>query len=355
MAPEGPTDRVPPSLRVTRTLYRRRSFWYRLFRENIGLKIVSLVIAVFLFWVVREDKGQEVDVEVPVVLSNLSEHEVFVGEMPKVLRVRVRDRWSRLARALERKANPYLVDLRGFSDQTVYVFEADRIRQLLGVTGLSIQSVYPSDFVVRTEPKVERVVPVRANFVGKPQEGYEVVTARVRVEPSEVRVWGAKTSVQQVNELFTYPVNLGTLDKDVRLVVKVQKPAFPFIFLDDEQVTLHIPVQALQGRLNLEEVPVLVKNCPEGFACRVEPASVRVSLHGPKPVLLRVERREVPVEVLVQVGDEEASVGRHSSVPVECRRPAELECRLSANRATLWVSRTEDTERTDARHGDRRP
>ncbi len=352
MAPDGTQDRTAAQYRVTRTLYRRRSFWYRLFRENLGLKATSILISLFLFWVVREDKGQEVDIEVPVVLSNLSEDEVFVGEMPKVLRVRVRDRWSRLARALERKANPYLVDLRGFSDQTVYVFDAERIRQLLGVTGLSIRSVYPSDFVVRTEPKVERTVPVRSNFVGEPLEGYEVATNRVRVEPDKVRVWGAKTSVRQVNELFTYPVNLGTLDKDVRLEVKIQKPAFPFIFLDEDQVALHIPVQALQGRLNLDDVSVSVQGCPQGFLCRVEPASVRVSLLGPQPVLWKVKRGQAPVEVAVEVADEDATVGKHASMGLDCRRPADLECRLSTHRVTLWVSRAEEEERPDARPGD---
>lgn len=352
MAPDGLQDRIAPQLRVTRTLYRRRSIWFRIFRENLVPKVASILISLILFWVVREDKGQEVDIEVPVVLSNLSEHEVFVGDMPKVLRVRVRDRWSRLARALEKKANPYLVDLRGFTDQTVYVFDADRIRQLLGVTGLSIQSVYPSDFVVRTEAKVERMVPVRSNFVGEPQEGYEVATSRVRVEPPEVRLWGAKTSVRQVNELFTYPVNLGTLDKDVRLEVKIQKPAFPYIFLDEEQVTLHIPVQTIQGRLNLEGVAISIEGCPQGFVCRVEPASVRVSLLGPRPALLKVERGQAPIEVLVEVGNEDASVGRHASVGLDCRRPAGLECRLSAHRVTLWVSRAEDGERRDAKPSD---
>lgn len=349
MAPDGTQPPTHPQFRVTRTLSRRRPLWYRVFRENLGLKAISILSTLTLFWVVREDKGQEVDIEVPVVLSNLSRDEVFVGDLPKVLRVRVRDRWSRLARALERKAKPYLVDLRGFSDQTVYVFDADHIRQLLGVPGLSIQSVYPSDFVVRTEPKVERMVPVRSNFVGEPQEGYEVATNRVRVEPAEVRVWGARTSVRQVNELFTYPVNLGTLDKDVRLEVKIQKPAFPFIFLDDEQATLHIPVQALQGRLNLEDVAVSVKGCPQGFLCRVEPASVRVSLLGPRPVLLKVERGQASVEVLLEVAEEETTAGRHPSVGLECRRPAELECRLSAHRATLWVSRADEEDRPDAR------
>jgi len=341
MPADAPVDRSSSQHRVTRTIYRRRTFWYRVFRENLWIKGFSLLMTLALFVIVREDKGQEADIEVPVVLSNIGENEVFTGDMPKTLRVRARDRWSRLARALERKANPYLVDLRGFSDQTVYVFDADRIRQLLGVSGLTIQSIYPSEFVVRIENKVERVVPVRANFIGEPQDGYTIAMDRVHVIPPEMHIWGARSSVRQVHELLTYPVNLGTLDKDVRLDVKVQKPALPFIFLDEEEVTIHIPVQTIQDRYTIENQDVLIQNCPEGFVCRSEPAAVRVSLVGPKPLLKQVERGVVPVTVVVDAEDQGLAQGKNQGVLLACRKPAELECRLSQRKVTVQITRAE--------------
>ena len=144
MAPDDGTKQAPPPTeappRPTR-LAPKRGWGQRVFRENLGIKIVSLVLAIVLLIVVRQDQGREVDIEIPVVLSDKNDNDVFVGDMPKVLRVRVKDRWSRVVRALERKSTPYLVDLRGFSNESIFVFDRERIQVLLGLSGLSIQSV----------------------------------------------------------------------------------------------------------------------------------------------------------------------------------------------------------------------
>lgn len=306
----------------------RTPWWKRLYENNRWLKLVSIAIAVVLFFVVREDKGKEVDIEVPVVLSNISEQEVFVGELPKVLRVRVRDRWSRLVKALEKKSKPYLVDLRGFSDQTVYVFDPQKIHLLLGVKRLSIQSVYPSDMVVRTEPKLERVVPVQPNFKGDAQEGYEVPRKLVKVTPKEVRIWGAKSSVKQVSELMTIPVDLQPLDKDSRIEVQIQKPAYSFLFLDQERIRLDIPVMVKQGEITLDKQDIGVKGCPEGMVCHVQPPAVNVTLAGPIPTLLKLKKGELPIDIFVDAADYDATVVKHGAVRPVCDRPAGVECKL---------------------------
>lgn len=328
--------------RMTKTVYRRRSIFYRIFRENIGLKILSIASTLVLFFIVKEDKGQEADIEIPVVLSAVSEDYVFVGEIPRSIRVRVRGRSSRLAQILERKANPYLVDLRGFSDQTVYVFDAERVRQILGGAKITVQSIYPSEFVVRLEGKMERVVPVRPTIVGEVPDGYLLQTKDIEVRPPQVHIWGAKSSVMEVKELVTYPINVSNVDKDTQISVKIQKPALPSLYIDEDQVTVHIPVQVLHGRLALEDQDVVISGCPSGFACTAEPSRVSITLIGPKPALLQVERNLTPVEAVVEVGDLEPGAGRYARIPLTCRRPSGLDCRLSPRFVTVRISNREE-------------
>lgn len=324
----------------------RRPFLQRVFVENLGLKVIAMIIALALFVLVREDKGKEADVEIAVVLSNLDESAVFVGELPRTMRVRVKDRWSRLARALERKPNPYLVDLRGFADGSMYVFDRDRIRQLLGVSGLSIQSVYPADFAVALEPKVERVVTVKPNFVGEPPEGYVVAKDRAKVTPAQVRIWGARSSLKGVDELLTWPVDLATLEKDARLEVQVQKPAAPFLFLDDERVRVDVPVQELQGREVLGRQDVIVKDCPESLACTVDPGAVSVTLTGPMPTLLKIKRGTLPIEVIVDAVDFDPTVVRHDGIRPTCQRPAGVDCAMSPRSVLLMLAPPGDERRS---------
>lgn len=355
MGPEDPSRTPPPPApapRPTRAAP-RRGFLRRVFRENAGVKLISMVLAIALLVVVRQDTGKEVDIEVPVVLSDKADNDVFVGELPKTLRVRVRDRWSRLARALERKASPYLVDLRGFTNESIYVFDRERVQLLLGVTGLSIQSVYPSQFAVKTEPKVEVMVPVRPNLVGEVPEGYMVARDRARANPGEVRIWGARSSVQQVKELTTHPIDLAPLDKAARLEVLVQKPALPFVFLDQERVQVEVPVAEIEGRITLGQREAVVRNCPETLYCEVDPPAIKVALHGPMPTLLRIERGELPVEVFVDAGDFEPTAGRHPNTRPECDRPQGVECTMTPRTVTLTVQRAAPDDEEPRRPGQR--
>ena len=327
-----------PGQTRTRMMMRRRPLWRRMFLDNPWLKISSAVIAVALFLLVREDKGKEVEIEVPIVLSNISEKDVFVGEMPRAIRVRVRDRWSRLARALERKANPYLVDLRGFADETVFVFDRDRVRQLIGVGMTSIQSVYPSEFIVRVEPKIDRLVPVRPTFVGEVQDGYDIPRELMKISPAEVHIWGARSSVKEVTELATHPIDLSALDRDARIEVGIQKPNLPYLFLEDERVTADMRVTVRKAKIVLEApVEIAIKGCPEDLICKIEPAAATVTLAGPKPTLMKIKAHALPLEISVDAGDYPLTVPRHEGVRPACERPAGVECVLQPKAVTLTI------------------
>jgi len=317
---------------------RRRGAWHRALREHLGLKVLSLAIALALFVFVREDKGKEVEVEVPVTLSNLDDHSVFVGDIPSSIRVRIRDRWSRLVRVLEKKPSPYLVDLRGYQDGARFAFDRNLIERLLGVSGLSILSVSPAEFTVALEPKAERMVPVRPTLVGLPPEGYVVLREKVRVTPAQVRVWGSRSALKGFEALATLPVDLSTMERDSRVQVPVQKPAIPFFYVDDLTVQVEVPIQVVSGRDVQNRVEVEVLNCPEHLQCRVEPPVVDVTLTGPVPTLRKVGQQVLPVSVVLDIGDLDINVARHDGLRPFCRRPEDLLCTLTPRSVSLILT-----------------
>jgi len=336
------TDGQPRTpTRAFQSQRQKAAWWHRLFVENYRLKLLSIAVTLVLFFVVRQDKGQEVEVEIPVVVSNILDNEVFVGEVPKVLKVRLRDRWSRLVRILEKKLEPYLVDLRGFQDQTVYFFDRKQVEEILGIKGVSIQSIYPSEFVVRLEPKLEKKVPVQANLIGEVQEGYALLQEKVKVEPKELKVFGPRSAVKDINKILTYPVDLSSLEREAHVETKVQKPANRYIYLEKEEVVVTVPIVPLVGKTVLENVEIVVSGCPEGFACKVEPGQVKASLSGPKPILLKIEKGMASVRAVLEVDANDISAGRSAKMSVVCERPEGVECRLSPSVVNLHVSKAE--------------
>jgi len=332
-----------------------RPLWQRILLDNLWIKLTSMVIAIILFVVVREDQGKEVDIEIPVVLSNLNPDEVFVGELPRTLRVRVRDRWSKLAKALERKTGPYLVDLRGFSTGSMFVFDREKARQLLGISSLSIQSIYPSEFGVQTEPNVERTVPVRPTLVGIVQEGYDIPKDQVRITPTEIKVRGARSSVKELTELATYPLDLGALDKDTHIDIPLQKPALPFLFLEDERVRVDIQVRARPGKITLDKVDVAIRGCPDNLSCHVDPPVVSVRLSGPMPTLLQVQKAGMASQVYVDATDYDPAVAKHENVRPACDRPAGVDCLLNPRTINVFLLNDDQEKSQEWRNKLNRP
>ncbi|MBP7127493.1 hypothetical protein KBD49_14115 [Myxococcota bacterium] len=334
-------NRDPPPGRTAATSgrwARRPGAWRRALTDHLGLKALSLAIAVALFVFVREDKGKEVEVEIPVTLSNLDDNTVFVGDIPSAVRVRIRDRWSRLVRVLENKPSPYLVDLRGYRDGAMFAFDRNLIERLLGVSGLSILSVSPAEFTVALEPKAERLVPVRAVLVGQPPEGYFVIREKVRVIPGQVRVWGSRTSLKGFEALSTLPVDVSAMERDSRVQVQVQKPALPFFYVDDVSVQVEVPIQVAQGRDVRNRVEVEVLNCPQNLQCQVEPPVVDVTLTGPVPTLRKVGQQLLPVNVVLDIGDLDTTVSRHDGLRPFCKRPEDLLCTLTPRSVSLILA-----------------
>ncbi len=320
----------------------RRTFFRRIFIENLGIKLTSMFLAVALLLVVRQDQSKEADIEIPVVLSNKSDSEEFVGALPKTLRIRVRDRWSRLAKALERKSSAYMVDLRGFSNGSIYTFDREQIQRLLGGSTLTIQSIYPSQFDVKLEQRLEKTVPVRANLVGEVPEGYMVSRDKVIVTPDKIKIWGAISSVQQVNDITTHSIDLAVMDKSARIEIQVQNPGLPFLTFEHERVQVEVSIAEMEGKHKMGTVDLHVRNCPENLECNLTPLQAKLTLQGPIPTLLRVERGELPVEVYIDAADFEGIPGKYPRARLLCDRPQGVECLISPRLGTLVLTSPHD-------------
>jgi YbbR domain-containing protein len=317
----------------------RRNLFVRMLRENLGIKVLSLIMAIALFALVRTERGNEAEIEIPVVMSNISEDQVFVGQMPSTIKVMVRDRWSRLTKALERKASPYMVDLRGFKNASVFVFDREKIRQAIGVEGLFIHSVYPSEFTVAMEPNVEVTVPVKLTLVGTVGKGYDIPFEDAKAVPGEVTVKGAKSSVSPIRELATYPIDVSSFKKDAVIEVQLQKPSSKFMTLNTDRVRVEVPVQEIQGQKIFDSVPVRIRNCPEDYVCTVSPENVDITLNGSLPVIFQVQEGRLPLEIFVDASDFDSHVSNHAGIRPACERPTGLKCSESPKSVTLTIQK----------------
>lgn len=315
-----------------------RNWFYRLFRENIGIKVLSLVLAIVFFTLVRTEQGNEAEIEIPVQLSAISEDLVFVGEMPRKIKVVVKYKWTRPKK--EAQPQPYVVDLRGFENEKVFVFDREKIRLALDTEGTSIVSIYPPEFTVEVEPKVEKTVKVKLNMVGIAGKGYDVVVEEARAVPPVIKVRGAKSAVKDIDFFATYPIDIGKFQKDVILDnVPVQKPSSKFLFMETDTVRVEIPVREISGQKVMENLEVKVRNCPDEYRCTVTPPVVNATLDGPLPSIFLVENGQEKVEIFVDAALFDAKTEKHQGIKVSCDRPIGLKCAETPKSVTLTIQK----------------
>jgi YbbR domain-containing protein len=188
----------------------------RKWRDNWGLKGLSLLLA-FGVWLYVNSQGQvTVNFAVPIEVVNLSPDLVLAEMTEESADVRVKGRENTLARISSRHIHAYL-DLASATpgEQWVTLGPSDiKIAQPVEVTRVS-----PRQVRVRIEPRLTRPVKVVADVIGKPAPGRNVT--RIVVDPPAVKVTGAESAFKGLSALPTQPVDVSGLAESVRREVRL--------------------------------------------------------------------------------------------------------------------------------------
>ena len=310
----------------------------RLLFQNLLLKVLSILLAVALFLLAREDRVKETEIDIPVMVGKVGELTVFTGEAPRSIRVRLQGRWSRLLRVLENRIEPYVVDLEGYQDGAVYPFDQGKVDRLVGVSGLKVVSVYPPSMVVHTEPRVSKVVPVVPDLVGEPDTGYLIEERQIAVTPQSVDVSGARSDLTDVESVRTSPIDLTGLSDTLRLDVSLRPPPGRHVWLSPERVEVQIPVVERIVSDELVAVPVIVINCNPLATCTPEPTHVRVRVSGPLLKVRAVKTLGEEQMVVVDAKRPSEAPGLYEDVAVMVKRMEPLTVQVIPDRVTLRVT-----------------
>jgi YbbR domain-containing protein len=265
-----------------------RPWLVRVFVDELPIKVLSMVLAVSLFVLVRNDKDASSVAYVKVVYT-LPEDRVLVSDPPPEVKVSVRGPWTKLQH-LDRAIEPIHVDLTRVRTPELRIDE-DSIKVPAGVR---VASIVPSEIPVEFEPRVVREVPVQPILEGEPAEGFRV--AHVTAEPTKVRIDGAKSAVESIARAPTRPLRVAEARGAVSGEVALEAPPLHTRFLDSTMVTVRADVQPAMVERVFGAVPVKVVGLTR-LEGAVEPPTARLTLRGPSVLLKDVSASQVSLQV----------------------------------------------------------
>jgi YbbR domain-containing protein len=169
--------------------------------DNLGLKFLSMVLAITVFLLVNTDRDREISARIGVSYT-LPDDKVLVSERLDEVRISIKGPWQRLRRFDERELERINIDLRRAQAGEVYI-TPDMITL---PSGLRVTSISPRTVRVAFDRRVEKLVEISPQLVGRPLHGY--VVSEVKPMPATVKVRGAERALKSLTSVRTTEVSV---------------------------------------------------------------------------------------------------------------------------------------------------
>jgi len=189
----------------------------KLLTEHWSIKLLSLGLALTLWFYVTSKGKTEMTLSVPLELRNIPQALAIVGDVAGALDVRVQGQERVLRDITIGKKVFGVLDLSmSRAGENVVPISPDDIRRPSGVTVMHLSL---SEVTVRLEPLVRRAVRLKPVLHGTPASGFYV--AKVTVSPAKITVEGPASIIKTLDVLQTMPIDIQGAGESITVDPKI--------------------------------------------------------------------------------------------------------------------------------------
>lgn len=190
-----------------------------LFFKNLGLKALSLGVAVLVWFLVAGERASERVVRAPIEFQNMPRDLEPVGEVLSSVEARVRGSSGALGQ-LGSADVLAVVNLAGTRPgRRIFHLGPEEVRAPFGVR---VVSVSPASIEVALDRTATRMLPVEPPIQGNAAPGFAV--GRITIEPESVHAAGPESRLRNATAAFTEPIDISGARATVHESVNIGLP-----------------------------------------------------------------------------------------------------------------------------------
>ena len=258
--------------------------------NNIGLKAISLLLALLLWLQVAGQQTVQQKLDLPVVFVNMAPEMEISNDYVRRVDVVLRSR--RGTTNFEDGSLTVRIDLRESPPgaEKSYPLTADNISAR--PSGVEVVSISPTSIRLLLENTIRKSIAVVPELVGEPAEGFQVT----RVQAPRVTIIGPQSRVQEVSEAQTEPIGITGLSSTLVRNVAVD---IGEVALRMEPVSVDIVVTIEEERREVQVRRIPIELLPEGVEATL--MTRRVEVVGTVPISFSDELTTKDFQVSVNV------------------------------------------------------
>lgn len=280
------------------------------FTKNWTAKLVSLILAVGLWYYAVGEEGIEVTRTIPVEIKLENEKMSIVGKPMRIVVATLQAPRSLLSNLAseELKAEHVIRKVEGAGDYSFRV-EPQEIR--LPSEKIRVIRIDPDTIQVKVDEIIVKKLEIEPVFLGEPAFGFRVDTAKVQLDPRVALVEGPKSELEKVDKIRTQPIDTVGRVRSFRKTVRLTEiPGFKIV--SEPLIDAYVPIEESLGEKVFSEIPVRVLGNSNSLEkVHTEPAQLNLSLRGIPKTLEALK----PSDILACVEISGLAEGPHEIVP----------------------------------------
>ncbi len=262
-------------------------FWRDVLLKNWGVKLTSIILALFLWMAVRGEPPAERVITVPLEIVRPVDMEI-TGERPSTVELTLRGAASGMWSA--QPLPSCRIDLQDAAEGEHVVSLTQANVRLPRASGLEVVAIRPARVKLVLERTITRIVPVEVSR-GDPPLDLEVYSASVT--PQSVVIAGPRTRVQAIREVSTESISLAGRRESFRTSARLAPEDSSVQITPAGPVEVYFQIGARRQLQTIARVPV----ASEDPSVTLSPSTLTLSVLVPTSV----QRKLVPDDFIASV------------------------------------------------------
>lgn len=258
-----------------------------------GIKLISLLLAIGLWFYAVGEESVEVKRYVPVEIQVQNEQMSVLGTSARnvqvtflVPRTRLSDLTSKDIAAVHKIGK----EVQGAGD---YSFRLQPSEIALPSPQIRVIDIEPPILRVTLDELIVQKLPIHPDFVGETAFGYKIKEDEIQIDPNALLVKGAKGQLEKLDALKTEPINLVGRIRSFRRTVKLDMP--PGIEpVSESLIDIFVPIQEEFGEKEFQDIPVkLFQGTDRDITIEIIPPKISFVLKGSRIQLEKLEPEKI--------------------------------------------------------------
>jgi len=240
-------------------------------KEKITAFSIAFFIALCLWFIVNLSRDFNITIQVPVILTNLSEDVTLSNEVPETAAVSLTGEGWKLISVYSNP--PRLMVNAEASDINL----AEQVRsQVNAFSDLNIVRVEPARLTIETERKARKRVPIR-NLVNISVRDQFGLLREPAIIPDSVTITGAESTIRDLTEWYTEETELRNINSNIEQSVRIAQVSGMSVEPQTVMLTLEV-TEFTEAEIR---VPIRTRNLPNDSAVSYNPSTITVRFDVP--------------------------------------------------------------------------